>query len=491
MISKLFKTFSLKNITNNNNNNSISRSTSTPSTLSFCLSSDDNQQNTTNNTDGWWNDNDYYIGNKTLSLKNNDYNNNNSSPLPLPSFIIFDQLGDEIKLYILSFLPIKDLFHFAQTSKTMMKYAYDKVLWVERCRNQNGWSHGNDFYPKLSSSNLISYYHDKSFFSNDMKFESIDANGSIPSKRYKHSATVFKDEIIYIGGQESDSKRFCDIVYYNTKTNKFTMPKIKGTIPKFSRHTAQLINDKIYVYGGYNGMGTYYDLAIFDPIKKKWENISNDQLNGDIPLSRSNHTSVVIGDMMYIIGGNRSNKDGSHLLMDDMHCFDTKTKTWTNIVNPKGQVPCGRGGHCTETIDGKIYLFGGGVWDPSYQWTNRFNDLHVYNPVTNEWSKADVRGDIVPLTSTFSISFVYGSFFYLFGGGSIESNSVTNQIYAFDTLTNTWQKLAFSSFPPKPRDMSTASVIKNNVFIFGGYAGGAISYLDKITFDFIPKLTLC
>lgn len=43
--------------------------------------------------------------------------------------------------------------------------------------------------------------------------------------------------------------------------------KVTGDIPMFARHSAVELNSKIWIFGGYDGIGSFFDLAIFDPGK--------------------------------------------------------------------------------------------------------------------------------------------------------------------------------------------------------------------------------
>eukprot|EP01132_Coremiostelium_polycephalum_P009359 gene9359-11493_t len=308
--------------------------------------------------------------------------------------------------------------------------------------------------------------------------------GKTPTKRYKHTACVYKDQIIFIGGQETDTKRFNEVIYYNPKSNSFQKPSVKGLVPKFSRHTARIIGSKIYMFGGYNGNGTYFGLSIYDIESREWTNVAFDDLKGssEIPQPRTNHASAVIGDQLYIFGGNRIEPNGDYNVMNDFFCLDTKTLCWRRI-EATGAIPCGRGGHSMEVIKGQIYLFGGGIWNPQSDWVSKFNDIHIFDPETNHWTKPTIHGQIPP-TSTFTVSFIYGKYLMLFGGGCPQTNNVTNQIYALETESMTWTQLSCSQ-DPKPRDMATASVIDDQVYIFGGFAGGALQTFDKVKFNLI------
>ncbi|GAM17223.1 hypothetical protein SAMD00019534_003980 [Acytostelium subglobosum LB1] len=411
-----------------------------------------------------------------------------SSSTNTSTFHHFQQLGEEVKIHIFSFLSFRDILSLSVCSRDMYRYSHDRILW-QTIFERSGWPLSREI--KLNKNfNLMRYYYDKAnISSNDtICWSSItNSHGRIPTKRYKHTAIPYKNYIVLIGGQETNAKRFGEIIYYNTKTNTFETHTVKGDqIPNFSRHTSRVIDKKVYLFGGYNGAGTYYNLAIYNLEKRRWSNVPMSAMTGDIPPPRSNLTSAVVGTDFYIFSGNNTADNGQYTILDDFYRLDTNTLHWTRI-EASGDVPTGRGGHCMEVIDNKIYLFGGGAWNPSGGWASRFNDIHVYNPVTNHWTHPQLNG-VSPATSTFPASFVYGRFLVLFGGGCHRTNRVTNHLYALDTDSMSWIKLSIPSSVDelRPRDMSTSTVINNQVYIYGGFSGGAIDYFDKLTFNFTP-----
>ncbi|EGG20116.1 hypothetical protein DFA_07236 [Cavenderia fasciculata] len=426
-------------------------------------------------------DGEYEDDNNNL-YQDDFYNFNNNSSL----FQYFPLMNDEIKMYILSFMTLKDLLSLSQSCKEMRAMVEDRLLWFQLL-NSHGFSI-TDSIRDNSSLDLKKYFSDLKNLTakNSVQWSPLEFNGVFPTKRYKHTSSVYKNYVVIIGGQRSNSKRYGDIYYYDTKTNEFSRPKIVGDQPpRFSRHTSQVIGDKIYIFGGFNGNGTYFNLSTYNLKLKKWKNIL--ETKGMAPDPRSNHSSAVIGSKYYIFSGNNTTNDGEYKILEDFYYLETKTLTWHKI-NATGDIPCGRGGHTMEVIDGKIYLFGGGIWSPVSDWTQRFNDIHIYDPETNCWSKPSIYGP-APNTSTFTTSFVYGRFLVLFGGGCQSTNSVCNNTYALDTKSMNWINMPLSdTYTPRPRDMATASLVGNNLFVFGGFSGGPVNYFDQITFNFTPLL---
>jgi len=397
-------------------------------------------------------------------------------------FFLFMSLPEEMSLYIVSFLSADDMCALARTSRDLKRFSTENMLWRKLCK-RNGW---NVTRAAVNDSPLAfdykKYFTEKTLITRPGSLKWGDANnkttGTMPTKRFKHTATVLGKVIIFIGGQETDTKRFNEIIYYDTETKSFSQPTVKGDkVPNFSRHTSCLVGSKVYIFGGFDGHGTNFDLATFDPYARSWCNVSKAAQKGITPPSRTNHAAAAVGKNMYIFGGNNNNEEGKYQVLDDLSMLDTVTMTWSR---PKttGTAPCARSGHTLTAIGKKLYLFGGGVWNEREGWIHKFNDLYVLDTETLHWTKPDCQGKID--TSTFPISFAVGRFLFIFGGGSKPLHSVTNDLYILDTVTLTWATPDSEGNKPLPRDMGTASTVGDSVYFLGGYAGGAVEFFDKM-----------
>lgn len=57
--------------------------------------------------------------------------------------------------------------------------------------------------------------------------------------------------------------------------------------------------------------------------------------------------------------------------MNDLHAYDTRSRTWSEVAAGAGTAPPARSYHASATIGSKIYVFGGCGQE------GRLNDLHV------------------------------------------------------------------------------------------------------------------
>lgn len=419
---------------------------------------------------------------------------NSSSSYPckkakLDTFHLFFTLPEEMSFRILSFLSATDVCNMSLASRDCLRFSRENMLWRKLCKKQ-GW-----VVPRSITAEAQSYFDFKKYYSEKFALsqegslkwiERLKTHGTNLTKRFKHTCTVVGKHLIFIGGQETDTKRFNDIVYYDTEGKTFSQPAIRGDkVPNFSRHTSALVGNRIFVFGGFDGHGTNFHLSIFDPYARMWTNVPNSQLRGTLPVSRTNHAAAAVGKKMYIFGGNNNNEAGMYQVLDDLSVLDTETMIWSK-AKTTGDVPCARSGHTLTAIGNKLYLFGGGVWNESEGWVHKFNDLHVLNTETMSWSKPVCSGNVE--SSTFPISFNVGRYLFIFGGGSKPNHCVTNDLYVLDTASYHWSSPKCDENRPQPRDMGTASVVGKSVYLMGGYAGGAVDYFDTLNISADPIL---
>eukprot|EP00818_Percolomonas_sp_WS_P006254 CAMPEP_0117436726 /NCGR_PEP_ID=MMETSP0759-20121206/1155_1 /TAXON_ID=63605 /ORGANISM="Percolomonas cosmopolitus, Strain WS" /LENGTH=685 /DNA_ID=CAMNT_0005228333 /DNA_START=272 /DNA_END=2329 /DNA_ORIENTATION=- len=109
---------------------------------------------------------------------------------------------------------------------------------------------------------------------------------------------------------------------FDGTSQQWSSPTPPVVVPKRGRHTAVLYNDnELYVYGGYSrSLRNIGDCWRFRVDSQKWDRI---EPRGDIPSARSNHDTVLIGDFMYLFGGD--SKDVN------IYYLNLKTYVWTKI----------------------------------------------------------------------------------------------------------------------------------------------------------------
>ena len=167
-----------------------------------------------------------------------------------------------------------------------------------------------------------------------------------------------------------------------THSLTWTAPDRNGSAPSVRNgHTANLIDSKIFVFGGGEKADLLGDLYIFDVRDHHW---TQPPCTGVPPPPRSRHASANVGCNLYIWGG-----IGGGL---DVHKLDTLTMDWSTPP-VKGALPDSRFGHTCTAIDGavapRLCMLGG------HNSRQALSDLHVLD-VSGEdlaWSRPSVLGE--------------------------------------------------------------------------------------------------
>lgn len=196
--------------------------------------------------------------------------------------------------------------------------------------------------------------------------------------------------------------------------------------------TAQLVNNKIYLFGNVGGTGT---VQVFDPIANNTTKVTT-----TVPVSSLyNYASAAVGNDIYLF--NNSNELYAC-------CYNPISNTWTT----KNSFTTGRSGGKAANVDGKIYLIAGG---------NKVNEC--YDPITNTWT---TKAEILNSNQYFGIAVHNRKIYCICGTGDSyysDASRVRNQCY--DPDTNTWSSKADAWI--QVHNVSAATV-KNKIVVVGG-----------------------
>ncbi|MFC1595601.1 kelch repeat-containing protein, partial [Gemmatimonadota bacterium] len=227
----------------------------------------------------------------------------------------------------------------------------------------------------------------------------------------------------------------------------------QGSPMPTDRHgpTAQVIEGKIYIAGGYNEYmgGVLNTLEVYNPVTDTWSTLAS------MMTSRESSVSGVVNDKMYVIGG----LSGGAISVNEE--YDPGQDSWTT----KTPMPTGRYFHSADTIDGKIYVVGGWVMGQS----DPLSTLEVYDPITDTW---ETKASMPTARGGGAASVIAGRLYVAGGynGGAIGALEV------YDPATNEWTILPLMS---TPRARPSAGSINGELYVVGGgWSGGAMSELE-------------
>ena len=141
--------------------------------------------------------------------------------------------------------------------------------------------------------------------------------------------------------------------------------------------------DKLYRIGGFearNAEGEEHDLwsvadcAAFSTTTGTWE------ANIDMPVARSSFDAVLVDDKIYVVGGWKMQGERDSVWRDDAYALDASNSSagWKPIAKP----PFKRRALGVGTRDGKVYAVGG--MQPKGKVTTQ---TAVYDPSSDRWSE--------------------------------------------------------------------------------------------------------
>lgn len=231
-----------------------------------------------------------------------------------------------------------------------------------------------------------------------------------PGGKVGHTAVVFGDDMFVYGGKSSYAgKRTSDVWKYSFRKNTWKLLNVSGKKPpERSSHTAVVYKESMYVFGGFDegDLGDFYE---FDLKKYEWKEI---HARGKQPCERCVHTAVVYKDSMYVFGGENdvfySDK------MCDLYEYNFVQNLWTKIKD-SGDIPRGRSAHAAVVIGDYMFVFGG---EQGIEYCND-DSFYEYHFPTCKW-KMLKQDKINGKRATFGMV-SKDNVLYIFGGSNGET----------------------------------------------------------------------
>jgi len=250
-----------------------------------------------------------------------------------------------------------------------------------------------------------------------------------PGKRYCHTAVVLDDSsrlIVFGGGSVIPDREYLNDTWeLNTETMDWKELKCQGEIPAGRLgHTANLVNNKMYVFGGYDGESLRNELFVLDLETCQWTEVKDPEGNG--PTPRSQHSSAVLGDKMIIFGGYDSEEQ------NDVFVFDTETQEWAELDVQGKNLPVSRYQHtsCCAKVNGRDALIVFGGFDSNQKC---LGDLWALMMDTFEWQEVKTTGES-PCPRGGHRVFVHENFVGVFGGEG-DDDKRKDDLFVIDTDT--------------------------------------------------------
>lgn len=121
--------------------------------------------------------------------------------------------------------------------------------------------------------------------------------------------------------------------------------------PARTNHSVVTWQDKLYLFGGTDGVTWFNDVWTYDPRSNSWSEL---ECIGYIPVAREGHSATLVNDTMYVFGGRT--QDGVDL--GDLAAFRISSRRWYMFQN-MGHSPSPRSGHSMTAFGKHVIVVAG------------------------------------------------------------------------------------------------------------------------------------
>lgn len=292
----------------------------------------------------------------------------------------------------------------------------------------------------------------------DSKTEAVKENGN----SFPETKTISTENGNLMETQDKDvvSEGLGSVVVYD----QWIAPPISGQRPKARyEHGAAVVQDKMYIYGG-NHNGRYLsDMHILDLRSWAWSKIqakavaeSTESPSPALLTPCAGHSLIPWENKLLSIAGHT--KDPSEIIQ--VKVFDLQTCSWSTLKT-YGKPPVSRGGQSVTLVGTSLVIFGGEDAKRSL-----LNDLHILDLETMTWDEIDAVG-VPPSPRSDHAAAVHAErYLLIFGGGS--HAACFNDLHVLDLQTMEWSRPTLQGEIPTPRAGHAGVTIGENWFLVGG-----------------------
>jgi len=229
-----------------------------------------------------------------------------------------------------------------------------------------------------------------------------------------------------------------------TSTQKYIVHNSWGSgkampVALFAPAATGVINNKIYVVGGFTMTSVIANNQIYNPTTNSWST------GAAIPTTTADGASAVVNNILYVFGGSQ---DGT-TVTNAVWAYNQVTNTWSS----KAAMPTARASAAAAVKSNIIYVVGGtdGV--------NRFNTVESYNPATNTWT---TKAPLLVGKSEASVGLVGTT---IVAPDGYTSSMDTGDNEGYNSFTNAWSALTSD---PTPRHEACTGSTGTVLYLAGG-----------------------
>ncbi|XP_042517734.1 acyl-CoA-binding domain-containing protein 4-like [Macadamia integrifolia] len=297
-------------------------------------------------------------------------------------------------------------------------------------------------------------------------------SGQRPKARYEHAAAVVQDKMYIFGGNHNgrylNDLQVLDLrsltwsrVEAKAGTESLESPSPVRMAPCAGHSLITWENKLISIAGHMKDPSETVTVKAFDLQACTWSTLKT---YGKPPVSRGGQSVTLVGSTTLVMFGG---EDAKRALLNDLHILDLETMTWDEI-DAVGVPPSPRSDHAAAVhAERFLLIFGGGSH------ATCFNDLHVLDLQTMEWSRPTQQGDI-PSPRAGHAGVTVGENWFIAGGGNNKSGVSETVVLNMSTLVWSVVTTVQERVPLASEGLSLVVSSNNGEDIlvsFGGYNG--------------------
>ncbi|KAK9448143.1 uncharacterized protein V1518DRAFT_419791 [Limtongia smithiae] len=203
-------------------------------------------------------------------------------------------------------------------------------------------------------------------------------DGPRPTPRHGHTLIIV-GSLVYIFGGSIGNQYFDDMYCYDlrnvAKPGSSMWEKVEYQSvapPARANHSMVYYNDRLFMFGGLNQDTLFNDTWCFDLRSRMWFLIPQ---YGLTPKPVESHTASVISDMMYVFGGSFVDKTISNVL----YALRLTDGRWFSFQTNMEEGPTRRAGHATCVSGRRMYVLGGMPYSVDNEEMDELAFLYVLN----------------------------------------------------------------------------------------------------------------
>ncbi|GAV85023.1 Met_10 domain-containing protein/TYW3 domain-containing protein/Kelch_2 domain-containing protein/Kelch_4 domain-containing protein/Kelch_6 domain-containing protein [Cephalotus follicularis] len=294
--------------------------------------------------------------------------------------------------------------------------------------------------------------------------------------RWGHSACTLDNigsrEVLLFGGFGGVGRhaRRNDTLLLNPSLGTLKAINIEGSPSPRLGHTSSLVGDCMFVIGGRGDpLNILSDVWIFDTAKNEW---TLSECTGSNFPPRHRHAAVVVGSNIYVFGGLNNN-----MIFSCLHVLDTENLCWKEL-SVGGDQPCARHSHSMVAYRSQIFLLGG------YDGEKALGDLYSFDVQSSIWKKEKPVGRYPHARFSHSM-FVYKNYLGVIGGCPVRQH--LQELTLLDMRTCMWKHVTLDYIGKELFVRNTANVVGDDLVMVGG---GAACYAFGTKFSVPLKISL-